>query len=192
MWDASIRLGGWSAAVLHQLCTFCVFYKHCTHTVGQWHSCGTAAPLERVTGELQQQRLPVCGICQLAVAMSGDTRLVPVFCTAVFHDCNNLYCCWSTVSLSAATCTDVGIHAFAVATAACIYAALVHLMQVTPHSRCKASITIQSKRATGGDEFFVTGAAVVPFSKAVPSNVVDKLEVTAGRALGRQLPFSWP
>jgi hypothetical protein len=62
-------------------------------------------------------------------------------------------------------------------------------------SRCEASVTIHTNVATGHllkMSFFVTGAAVVPHTRAVPFNVVDKLEVAAARALGNQLPFSWP
>uniref|UniRef100_A0A383VWE2 SGNH hydrolase-type esterase domain-containing protein n=1 Tax=Tetradesmus obliquus TaxID=3088 RepID=A0A383VWE2_TETOB len=69
-------------------------------------------------------------------------------------------------------------------------------VEVTPHTRCTARITIAgditTNTATGGDEFFVTGAAVVPFSRAVPHNAVDTVEMAGGRALGGQLPFSWP
>lgn len=65
-------------------------------------------------------------------------------------------------------------------------------VEVTPHTRCTARITITTNTATGGVEFFVTGAAVVPFSRAVPHNAVDTVEMARGRALGGQLPFSWP
>jgi hypothetical protein len=78
------------------------------------------------------------------------------------------------------------------ATAAWLCAALLNFIQVTPHPRCKASVTIHTNVTTGGDEFLVTGAAVVPFTRAVPLNFVDKLEVAAARALGNELPFSWP
>ncbi|WIA34002.1 hypothetical protein OEZ86_012387 [Tetradesmus obliquus] len=64
--------------------------------------------------------------------------------------------------------------------------------EVSAHPRCVVSVTIQANATTGGDEFAVTGVAVVPFSKDVPINRIDKNRMDDVRAEGDQLPFSWP
>jgi hypothetical protein len=73
-----------------------------------------------------------------------------------------------------------------------VCAASCLISQVTPHPACKASITVNANTTTGEDEFFVTGAAVVPYSDAVPVTSIDTQEVAAGKAPYAQLPFAWP
>jgi hypothetical protein len=75
--------------------------------------------------------------------------------------------------------------------AASTFPLVLHL-QVTAHPQCVARITIQPNPETGGDEFAVTGVAVIPFSTAAPVNPIDHADMNAGRAAGNQLPVSWP
>uniref|UniRef100_A0A383VXD9 SGNH hydrolase-type esterase domain-containing protein n=1 Tax=Tetradesmus obliquus TaxID=3088 RepID=A0A383VXD9_TETOB len=64
--------------------------------------------------------------------------------------------------------------------------------EVSAHPRCVVSVTIQANATTGGDDFAVTGVAVVPFTKKVTINRIDGRHMAAVRAEGDQLPFSWP
>ncbi|KAF6254129.1 hypothetical protein COO60DRAFT_1462864 [Scenedesmus sp. NREL 46B-D3] len=64
--------------------------------------------------------------------------------------------------------------------------------EVSLHPSCVVRIDIKTDPATGGDEFAVTGIAVVAFSKAAPVHPIDSLDIAAGRAEGQQLPISWP
>uniref|UniRef100_A0A383WLH2 Uncharacterized protein n=1 Tax=Tetradesmus obliquus TaxID=3088 RepID=A0A383WLH2_TETOB len=64
--------------------------------------------------------------------------------------------------------------------------------EVSLHPRCLVSVTIQVNTTTGGDEFAVTGVAVVPFSTAAPVSRLGQLNFNASRAEGDQLPFRWP
>ncbi|WIA34000.1 hypothetical protein OEZ86_012385 [Tetradesmus obliquus] len=64
--------------------------------------------------------------------------------------------------------------------------------EVSLHPSCLVSITVAANATTGGDEFAVTGVAVVPFSKAAPASWIDTVDMAATRAAGAQLPISWP
>jgi hypothetical protein len=63
-------------------------------------------------------------------------------------------------------------------------------LQVTLHPKCLVSISIQANTTTGGDEFAVSGIAVVPFSTAVLISPNDRLNMAVVRAAGAgQLAF---
>ncbi|WIA13856.1 hypothetical protein OEZ85_002430 [Tetradesmus obliquus] len=64
--------------------------------------------------------------------------------------------------------------------------------EVSLHPSCLVSITVVANATTGGDEFAVTGVAVVPFSKAAQVSWIDAVDMAAARAAGGQLPYSWP
>ncbi|KAF6250340.1 hypothetical protein COO60DRAFT_1465698 [Scenedesmus sp. NREL 46B-D3] len=68
----------------------------------------------------------------------------------------------------------------------------IAVTKVSLHPNCVVCIDIQTDPATGGDEFAVTGIAVVAFSEAAPVHPVDFFDIAAGRAKGQQLPISWP
>uniref|UniRef100_A0A383VXF2 SGNH hydrolase-type esterase domain-containing protein n=1 Tax=Tetradesmus obliquus TaxID=3088 RepID=A0A383VXF2_TETOB len=64
--------------------------------------------------------------------------------------------------------------------------------EVSLHPSCLVSITVAANTTTGGDEFAVTGVAVVPFSKAAQVSWIDAVDMAAVSAAGGQLPYSWP
>jgi hypothetical protein len=109
-------------------------------------------------------------------------------CNAVLSTFALRHCCLLDVDCSAACMPNQA----ALSPAALLCAACCAFLQVTPHARCKVSVTVHTNTETGGDEFFVTGAAVVPYTEAAPVNFIDKLEMASGRTLGAQLPFAWP
>ncbi|WIA33999.1 hypothetical protein OEZ86_012384 [Tetradesmus obliquus] len=64
--------------------------------------------------------------------------------------------------------------------------------EVSLHPSCLVSITVAANATTGGDDFAVTGVAVVPFSKAAQVSWIDAVDMAAASAAGGQLPYSWP
>jgi hypothetical protein len=60
------------------------------------------------------------------------------------------------------------------------------------NTTCVASVSIQADAATGGDEFAVTGVAVVPLTTASAVHPLDWHDMVAGREAGSQLPHRWP
>ena len=96
----------------------------------------------------------------------------------------------NTLELSCVTCittnTNTSLHRQPQTRDAALW------LQVSAHPRCGVSVTLQAHATTGGDEFAVTGVAVVPFSRDVPINRIDKNRMDDIRAEGDQLPFSWP